>query len=81
MSRSYKKTPVIKDSDNTKWVKRQATKSVRRYKGILAKGSSYKKLFESWNICDYRFYEPWDIDNQIFYENDKKEWSKYYLWK
>lgn len=33
--------------------KRWANKKVRQFKDQLPKGSSYKKLFQTWNICDY----------------------------
>ena len=60
MSRSYKKSPVCNDhsTPNTSWDKRQANKAVRRYMGVIPNGNCYRKLYCSWNICDYRFYEP-----------------------
>ncbi len=33
--------------------KRWANKKVRQYKDQLPKGNSYKKLFQTWNICDF----------------------------
>lgn len=56
MSRSTKKSPVWTEQSKrcTRWVKRQAGKAVRRYKSDIANGKSYRKLFCSWNICDYR---------------------------
>ncbi|MCT4618704.1 MAG: hypothetical protein N4A62_04870 [Marinisporobacter sp.] len=80
MSRSHKKNPVLKDSGSKEWIKRQATKAVRRYKGTIQNGSSYKKLFESWKINDHIVHEPWGIESQEFWEN-KWEWSKRYYWK
>jgi hypothetical protein len=60
LSNSYKKSPVCTDhfSPASCWAKRQAAKAVRRYYGCISKGSSYKKVYCSWNICDYRFYQP-----------------------
>ena len=51
MSRSYKKFPVCKQQAN-KDSKRFANKAVRRTKDI-PNGGSYKKCFESYNICDW----------------------------
>ncbi|MCT4584441.1 MAG: hypothetical protein N4A54_05895 [Peptostreptococcaceae bacterium] len=81
MSRSYKKTPVLKDSGDNKWVKRQASKSVRRYKYIIKSGSSYKKLYCSYNICDYRFFRPWAVYVEKEYSYSKNEWEKYFFRK
>ena len=55
MSRSYKK-PYIKQ-DGTKWAKRLANKRVRHTEDVGNYGS-YKKVFCSYDISDYRFY--WD---------------------
>ena len=54
MSRSFKKHPVCTDGrDGRKWPKRQANKTVRRFKKGLDDGKDYKKLYCSWNIHDY----------------------------
>lgn len=53
MSRSYKKNPIIKDK--TKGMKQIANRKVRNYNGDLANGSSYKKIFQSYDISDYSF--------------------------
>ena len=53
MSRSYKKHPFCKDK-NKKGAKRTANKKVRRTKDI-PNGKAYKKVFESWNISDYKW--------------------------
>lgn len=57
MSRSYKQTPYCGDT-KTKWAKRQANKLVRsKMKKWNIQDdvfpSYYKKISESWNICDY----------------------------
>lgn len=49
MSRSYRKIP--KYSRNNVWAKRQANKKAR--KSDLQNGGQYKKVYCSWNICDY----------------------------
>ena len=38
----------------TRWSKRQASKTVRKYYRMIAKGKAYRKLYESWNIFDYK---------------------------
>lgn len=59
MSRSYRKFPLCKCERSCKWGKKQANKRVRRYKGEISNGRNYKKLYESWEICDYAFSETW----------------------
>lgn len=49
MSRSYRKTPIVKDNGRSKKdTKKQANKKVR--KSICGDGGDYKKLFESGKI-------------------------------
>ncbi len=55
MSRS-KREPYAVDgygSPVKRILKRMANKAVRRTD--LANGSSFKKAYNSWNICDYKF--------------------------
>jgi hypothetical protein len=52
MSRSYKKTPGW--CDRNPHAKRQANKRVRRTRGPIPDGRWYRKLYCSWNICDWR---------------------------
>jgi hypothetical protein len=56
MSRSFKK-PWVKDRSRNgqKILKRQAAKVVRKYSHYIPDGRWYRKLFERWNLCDYRF--------------------------
>ena len=58
MSRSYKKTPVIKDSSckgtRFKSGKQLANRAVRNQEDV-PNGGSYKKVYCSWNISDWRF--------------------------
>ena len=56
MSRSYKHTPGWTDGGTPyrKWAKRQANKIVRKAK-VVHNGSAYKKLYCSYDICDYKF--------------------------
>lgn len=58
MSRSYKKTPIIKDNGRSKkWSKRQANKVVRKSNDI-ANYMQYKKAYDSWDVCDWKDYYP-----------------------
>jgi len=55
MSRSYKKTPGWVDyHKKKKLMKRLANKKVRK-STLIDDGGSYRKLFCSWYIVDYRF--------------------------
>lgn len=59
MSRSRRK-PWVKDGykrPGKKIPKRTANHKVRKTESI-ANGKAYKKVYDSWNICDYRWYEP-----------------------
>jgi len=58
LSKSYR-IPCWKDNTSSHgWGKRQAAKSVRRYKGGISKGYSFiKKLYDSWDIHDYKYAE------------------------
>lgn len=58
MSRSKRK-PWVTDNKGSyrKIAKKLANKRVRAIKNI-ASGNAYKKEFQSWDICDYKWYEP-----------------------
>ena len=87
MSKSYKKTPVYKDRNPGG--KKRAARKVRRSKNV-PKGKGYKKISDSWDISDYRFYD--NLGDWIYYEErrlgrtlteketkeTKVEWEKYY---
>ena len=75
MSRSRKK-PVWTEN-NKSWAKRQANKTVRRYKNGLSNGSNYRKLFCSWDITDYRIRTDKPFDSKIYYSRGKKIIEKY----
>ena len=53
MSRSFKKSAWVKDS-NDKYMKHFANKKVRRSKDVPS-GMAYKKLFCSYSISDYKW--------------------------
>lgn len=62
MSRSYKKTPIYQDQPFKKFGKKYANKAVRLYlkDNELASGKSYRKVYETWEIRDYKSYCPFD---------------------
>jgi hypothetical protein len=79
MSRSHKRTPVYKDGGrNGKFLKRQANRKVRKTKEVGGKSKNYRKLYESWNISDYRFYEPKTCDMN---EDELQWWMNGYYRK
>lgn len=81
MSRSYKHNPVFKAGSNrggkkesNKWSKRQANRKVRKSKDLGRKSKIYRRAFETWDICDYRFFCSW---NPAEWDR-KSEWEKWY---
>lgn len=92
MSRSVKKSPVWTDhrTPGTRWSKRQASKAVRRFTDDIKKGKWYRKLYCSWNICDYRFFktrqqaiEEWETssrpqDRELTRDEVIQDWEKVY---
>lgn len=79
MSRSYKKTPVCKDGNaSKKRGKKIANKKIRKMADLGQKSNLYKKGYECWNICDYRFYEEC-ADG--YSAEDLNCWKKWYLRK
>ncbi|WP_337103770.1 hypothetical protein [Paenibacillus sp. YIM B09110] len=59
MGKSVNKIPVCNDmsSPNSSWAKRQASKAVRRYALDCGQGKWYRKVYCSYNICDYRIHQ------------------------
>lgn len=59
MSRSYKKSAVLKDSTQTSKdrfkPKTFANRAVRQYEDIPGGKSGFKKIYCSWDISDYKF--------------------------
>ena len=82
MSNSYKKNPFYKEKygKDRKWAKRMAQKAVRRYNGKIPNGTCYKNLICRWDINDYTFFEPWNVDSVKYWKN-KSEWKKFYYRK
>jgi hypothetical protein len=56
LSRSFKHTPIFKDSRTAKFGKKQASKALRRFRGEISYGNSYRRFFPSWNIHEYTSY-------------------------
>lgn len=79
MSRSYKRTPVCKDGNKSKkFGKRQANKRVRKTKELGRKSKLYRKAYEPWNVCDYRFFKERDVNME---EEELSRWKKWFLRK
>lgn len=88
MSRSIKHSPVCKHeyhcSKTRKYYKRQASKTIRKSQAV-ANGKAYKKYYNRYNICDYRFYtelNDWLKPSRWFVTSKNVEdWKRWYLWK
>ena len=91
MSRSYKKTPVIKDRSckgtRFKSGKQIANRAVRIQEGV-PNGGSYKKVYCSWNISDWCFMKTeaelrkeWDSGNKCLRETYKTYEEAQFAWK
>ena len=79
MSRSYKRTPVCKDGNaSKKRGKKIVNKKIRKTTDLGQKSNLYKKGYESWNICDYRFYEDCKAEFNV---EDINFWKKWYFRK
>lgn len=73
MSRSYKHIACYTDHNKGTWQrKRWASKAMRRKIFELVDGNMYKKLYETWSICDYRF----KIEFEPFYHYDSEMLAK-----
>lgn len=53
MSRSRKKNPVVKETDQK--MKAYANRKIRRQSICIANGNAYKKQIYRYAICDWRF--------------------------
>lgn len=86
MSRSYKHTPVFKDSKAGNKAKKFANRKIRRKAKIrpgdiqLGKSNYYRKLYQSWDICDYRFWGEhiWREESWRNLREDSELWQKLY---
>lgn len=74
MSRSYKTVGVYIDNSGRggriykRFAKRQAARKVRHAKDALYNGGSGRKLFDSWDIIDYKTYAN---------DDDPRPWKAY----
>jgi len=69
MSRSYRKYPCYKGGH---WLtKRDANKAVRQYKSYLSNGRAYRKISDSWDICDWK--------SVLFSDSEQKVREQEYL--
>lgn len=84
MSRSYKKTPIVKDNKGgRKAAKKEANRKVRQSKDV-PNGKQYRKFYNPWDIYDYVMYCD-SYKEMSSYRKDeekaKKLWYKYYYRK
>ena len=76
MGKSYKHTPYCCDKKG-KEKKRIANKSVRNYlKNVdyAPAPSTFKKVYDSWEICDYKWYGS---DFELFYQKEVEDWKRW----
>ena len=60
-------------------VKKEERKSlIRKTTDLGQKSNLYKKGYDSWNICDYRFYEDCKAEFNV---EDINFWKKWYFRK
>ena len=84
MSRSIRKTPIVKDGGrSSKRGKKQANKAVRKYKDEISNGAAYKKIYCSYNINDYITYWTEEDAIELYYELKEKysNWGMDYFEK
>ena len=88
MSRSYKKVPCYKDYN--RGMKQCANRHLRRNYLDIPSGRAYKKIFCSYDICDYKFLKTFNSYKKwIFKHMDERcpdgelyrRWYKYYKMK
>ncbi len=64
MSRSYRKA-ILTDQQQMRtynsFAKKQANKRIRRSKNV-PDGKAYHKYYETYDICDWKFYMEYDTD-------------------
>ena len=91
MSRSYKRTPWCGNTKG-KAKKRDANSKVRMFLKNLEnelKYNAYKKVYETWDICDYENILTWEEYWKLCQEmhtlykrplNKKEEYRRWYKW-
>lgn len=82
MSRSYKKHPWFQLAGDKSW-KKTFNRRIRRNNltDNIDDGNSYKKLNDSWDICDWRAYYSWDEFKKWELDYFKNEKEAYAHWK
>lgn len=91
LSRSYKKHNICKDKC-WKTGKKLANRIVRMYEDIIPKGAAYKKLYCTWNVCDYKVRISWQeycretnlkqlVKGSPEYKKLYRQWYKWYKGK
>lgn len=73
MSRSWKKNKWSKVGDPS--FKKIFNRKIRRNSKYmdLPSGNAYRKVNDSWDICDYRFrHEKKDLENWNLYDTDEE---------
>ena len=97
MSRSRKKTPRAGDNkgkENKRIANSTVRARLREENESLPQGSTFKKYYETWNICDYNDVSTWEdyrrfrIDfvlkgrEDLFDEQlERKKWEKMFVRK
>jgi len=74
MSNSFKKSSVTTRRNLfTKMGKVQSNKKIRRTKGI-SNGGCFKRVYPSYNVCDYRSYiHPYEFNSIDEYEKNLRK--------
>lgn len=86
MSRSYRRSEIIKYAGDTSWKKIFNRKLRRKYKNDLdfPNYNAYRKMNESWSIADVRSlvsfedYKDWYKDSGMTEEEMYAEWKREY---
>ena len=79
MSRSRKKSPWITDHHvkTSKQQKRIANKTLRQDKNFDISGSAYKKRYEPWDICDYKWLWTREEAIEEWYAEESPHYERY----
>lgn len=79
MSRSYKRTPIVKDKSTRKFAKRQANKQFRRKLKLLdsemsiLQHSGYKREYCQYDINDWIFYQSYEMARKQYEDHCRPE--------
>ena len=78
MGKSYKKQPWCTDGQakTTKARKKQANRKVRHKDIDSSSRNHYKKFSNSYDIHDYKTYEPWSVARERWLYADKNGWIR-----